>query len=141
MSDQHVLLWRVEQIDLESPPDPIHEWASPYCRQFWLPTLGPTTFLLGQWLNRFLHTSPKAIAPIQIPAQDLGVGVKLLRQSLERLDGHRLIQLRRDTVLVPYGVPSVTSRALDRLPPRFGMQHSRDGWVCSPPIETTNRKG
>ncbi|HLG00215.1 MAG TPA: hypothetical protein VI916_07080 [Acidimicrobiia bacterium] len=118
-------------------PDPVidtlgHDPRSLYAETFWLPTLGPTTFLLLRNLaTRFEARADEA--PFELPAaatsHALGLGPREGRnsplfRSLERLVQFDLAFEHANGVFaVRRNLPPVTRRHARRLPPHLQAEH------------------
>lgn len=107
-----------------------HGWGSEYFERFWLPTLGPSSFVVGQRLDRWLGDSSRAVLPWGSLHFDFGLGARRLELALDRLAKFHLVRFEDDLLVLPSGVPSLSTRLLDRLPPRFGVAHRAGGFRC-----------
>jgi hypothetical protein len=118
-------------------PDPFlerdgHDPRSPYAERFWLPTLGPSTYLLHRHLVGGFDRRPEgwALEPVEV-SMALGLGPTTSRsapfgKALIRLVRFRQAEVRPDGDLaVRLHVPPLTLRQVERLPPGLQAEHQR----------------
>lgn len=118
-------------------PDPYldrdgHDPRSPYAERFWLPTLGPSTYLLHRHLVGGLDRSPTGweLDPVEV-SMALGLGSTASRsapfgKALVRLVRFRQAEVRPAGVLaVRTNLPPLSQRQVDRLPARLRAEHQR----------------
>ena len=118
-------------------PDPFldrdgHDPRSPYAERFWLPTLGPSTYLLHRHLMGGLDRTPGgwALDPLEVSLA-LGLGPTTSRnapfgKALIRLVRFRQGEVRADGVLaVRLHLPLLSLRQVERLPPGLRAEHQR----------------
>ncbi len=87
-----------------------------YAETFWLPTIGPTSYLLAR---RLLH-DPEEWAKADLSAA-LGIGFRggkncPLERSLSRLEGYRLASERDGILSLRAQWPRLSAKMLDKLP-------------------------
>lgn len=141
-------------------PDPVidtlgHDPRSLYAERFWLPTLGPTSFLLLRHINhRFeeegLSATPDPGDVVELPfaatSQALGLGPRRgnnspLRRSMDRLVQFDLAHPHRDgSLAVRLTVPPVNRRHARHLPERLRRDHERWLVECDGPRERAERR-
>jgi hypothetical protein len=142
-----------ETIRILPLPDPIidtlgHDPRAPYPERFWLPTLGPTAFLLLRHMaHRFDVSSEGFTLDLGETSRCLGLGERLgrnspLARSLARLIQFDLaVQHDDDTLAVRRVIPPINRRHVRRLPPSAQGEH--DAWVRShlsdTPLAATRR--
>jgi len=118
-------------------PDPFldregHDPRSPYSERFWLPTLGPSTYLLHRHLVGGLDRSPSGwvLDPLEV-SMALGLGPTSSKnapfgKALVRLIRFRQAEVRPDDALaVRVNLPPLSQRQVDRLPPGLQAEHHR----------------
>lgn len=118
-------------------PDPYleregHDPRSPYAERFWLPTLGPSTYLLHRHLVGGLDRRPQGwtLEPLEV-SMALGLGAATSRsapfgKALIRLVRFRQAEVRPDGGLaVRLHVPPLSRRQVERLPPGLQAEHQR----------------
>lgn len=109
-----------------------HDPRSPYAERFWLPTLGPSTYLLHRHLVGGLDRRPEgwALDPVEV-SMALGLGATGSRsapfgKALVRLVRFRQAEVRPDGALaVRVNVPPLSQRQVERLPPGLQAEHHR----------------
>jgi hypothetical protein len=118
--------WRVTRLGAELHSD--------YARRFWLPTIGPTCFLLAQTLGDTLRCTPErdhvTVPTIQL-AESIGIGGSTgphapLARSVARLALFELAIPVDGMLLVRSEWPVLTQRQLRRLPDWLAHQHTND---------------
>lgn len=124
-------------LDVVPWPDPLlerdgHDPRSPYAERFWLPTLGPSTYLLHRHLvGRFDHR-PQGwlLDPLEVSIA-LGLGATASRhapfgKALIRLIRFHQAEVRPDGALaVRTQVPPLSLRQVERLPAGLHAEHLR----------------
>lgn len=88
----------------------------PYFEAAWLPTVGPTSWLLWRTLARSLAHDPQATWPTNVLAHRHGVSPQVVLRSLDRLATFRIAQPHPDAThpiatLCPPLWPSLLRRA------------------------------
>lgn len=118
-------------------PDPFleregHDPRSPYAERFWLPTLGPSTYLLHRHLVGGFDRRPQGwtLDPLEV-SMALGLGPTASRsapfgKALIRLVRFRQAEVRPDSGLaVRLHVPPLSLRQVERLPAGLQAEHQR----------------
>ena len=118
-------------------PDPFldrdgHDPRSPYAERFWLPTLGPSTYLLHRHLMGGFDRTPGGwtLDPLEVSLA-LGLGPTTSRnapfgKALIRLVRFRQAEVRPDGALgVRLHLPPLSLRQVERLPPGLRAEHLR----------------
>ncbi len=102
--------------------------ASEYADRFWLPVIGPTSYLLMQRLAERVLAEPhgaRADVPLAELSSELGVGLNgytsQLVRTFVRLTDFRLVRISGDFLEVRLAWPPLTTRQIERLP-----EHLRD---------------
>jgi hypothetical protein len=142
-----------ETIRILPLPDPIvdtlgHDPRAPYPERFWLPTLGPTAFLLIRYMAHRFDSAPDGfILDLAETSRCLGLGERLGRNSPMARSLGRIIQFDLatqhdgETLAVRRNVPPINRRHVRRLPPSAQEEH--DAWVRShltdTPLAATRR--
>ncbi len=109
-----------------------HDPRSPYAERFWLPTLGPSTYLLHRHLVGGFDRRPAGFAldPLEV-SMGLGLGPTSSRsapfgKALVRLVRFRQAEVRADGALaVRTSLPPLSARQVERLPPGLQAEHAR----------------
>jgi len=109
-----------------------HDPRSPYAERFWLPTLGPSTYLLHRHLVGGFDRRPAGFAldPLEV-SMGLGLGPTSSRsapfgKALVRLVRFRQAEVRADGALaVRTSLPPLSVRQVERLPPGLQAEHAR----------------
>ncbi len=109
-----------------------HDPRSPYAERFWLPTLGPSTYLLHRHLVGGFdrRTAGYGLDPLEVSVA-LGLGPATSRsapfgKALIRLVRFRQAEVRPDGALaVRLHVPPLSLRQVERLPPGLQAEHRR----------------
>ncbi len=111
------------------------ELTDPYLEIVYLPSLGPTAVLLARYLGRLLHQHPKGVHVCTLElSRELGMtsskqqsplGARSrLRKAVDRLENERIVRwLDEQHLGVQLGIPAVSGRARDRLPPVARQAH------------------
>ena len=135
-----------ETIRILPLPDPIvdtlgYDPRAPYPERFWLPTLGPTAFLLIRYIAHRFDGAPDGFTlDLGETSRCLGLGERLGRNSPMARSLGRIIQFdlaaQHDdaTLAVRRTIPPVNRRHVRRLPPSAQEEH--DAWVRSHLSET-----
>ncbi len=118
-------------------PDPFldgdgHDPRSPYAERFWLPTLGPSTYLLHRHAVSGLDRRPAGwvLDPLEV-SMALGLGSTTSRsapfgKALLRLVRFRQAEVRPDGALaVRLHLPPLSLRQVERLPTGLQAEHRR----------------
>ena len=142
-----------ETICVRPLPDPVvdtlgHDPRAPYPERFWLPTLGPTAFLLVRYIAyRFDHAPDGFTLELAKTARCLGLGERYGRNSPLARGLGRIIQFDLaaqedgETLAVRRHVPPINRRHVRRLPPSAQEEH--DAWVrahlTDTPLAATRR--
>lgn len=127
-------------------PDPVidtlgHDPRAPYFERFWLPTLGPTAFLLIRHMAHRFDGSPEGFT-LDLPetSRCLGLGERHgpnspMARSLGRIVQFDLaVQHDDETLAVRRHIPPINRRHVRRLPPSAQEEH--DAWVRAHLAET-----
>lgn len=109
-----------------------HDPRSPYAERFWLPTLGPSTYLLHRYLVGGFDHQPAGflLEPLEV-SMALGLGPAGSRsapfgKALVRLVRFRQAEVRQDGALaVRTNLPPLSARQIERLPPGLQAEHHR----------------
>lgn len=125
------------QLSILPWPDPFldregHDPRSPYAERFWLPTLGPSTYLMHRLLVGGFDRRPQgwALDPLEV-SMALGLGPTSSRsapfgKALIRLVRFRQAEVRPDGALaVRLHVPPLSARQVERLPAGLHAEHQR----------------
>lgn len=125
------------RLSIEPWPDPFlerdgHDPRAPYAERFWLPTLGPSTYLLHRHLVGGFDRRPDgwSLDPVEASVA-LGLGATASRsapfgKAMLRLIRFRQAEVRPDGGLgVRLHVPPLTLRQIERLPPGLQAEHRR----------------
>ncbi len=120
-----------------SLPDPFecHQWTgtglvenyhvlSPYCEVFWLPHVGPSTYLLARRLASGPGPWPKADLAAALGLGGTGLN-STLERSLARLESFRLAAVVDDTLLLRHLWPRLPERLLTKLPESLRLREAR----------------
>jgi hypothetical protein len=118
-------------------PDPFleregHDPRSPYAERFWLPTLGPSTYLLHRHLVGGFDRRPAgwALDPLEV-SMALGLGSTTSRsapfgKALIRLVRFRQAEVRPEgSLAVRLHLPMLSPRQVERLPAGLRAEHQR----------------
>jgi len=118
-------------------PDPFidregHDPRSPYAERFWLPTLGPSTYLLHRHLVGGFDHRPDgyALDAVEV-SMALGLGSTSAKsapfgKALVRLIRFRQAEVRPGAALaLRVNLPPLSGRQVDRLPPGLQAEHQR----------------
>ena len=106
-----------------------------YARSYWLPIIGPTSYLLAQTLAGTLRNVPEGQQPIAVPtiqlAEAVGIGGSLspnspLARSVARLVLFELATPMGGLLLVRDEWPLLTHSQHRRLPEWLSARHQRD---------------
>ena len=128
-----------ETIRILPLPDPVvetlgHDPRAPYPERFWLPTLGPTAFLLIRHIAHRFDRAPGGFTlDLGETSRCLGLGERYgrnspLARSLGRIIQFDLAAHQDDGALaVRRHVPPINRRHVRRLPPSAQQEH--DAWV------------
>jgi hypothetical protein len=101
-----------------------------YSQLAWLPTVGPTSWLLWGMVARQLSSVPDDISWDRDElARALGVNARsqhgwTIARTLKRLCSYRLLERERSVFLVRVTAPPVGHGSLDRLPADVQLLHS-----------------
>lgn len=113
-----------------------HDPRAPYPERFWLPTLGPTAFLLIRYVAHRFDGAPEGFTlDLGETSRCLGLGERHGRNSPLARSLGRMIQFdlaaQHDgaTLAVRRTVPPINRRHVRRLPPSAQGEH--DAWVRS----------
>ena len=127
-------------------PDPVidtlgHDPRSPYPERFWLPTLGPTAFLLVRYIAHRFDRAPDGFTlDLAETSRCLGLGERHGRNSPLARSLGRIVQFDLaaqedgETLAVRRYVPPINRRHVRRLPPSAQEEH--DAWVRAHLTET-----
>ncbi len=142
-----------ETIRILPLPDPIvdtlgHDPRAPYPERFWLPTLGPTAFLLIRYMAHRFDGAPDGFTlDLAETSRCLGLGERHGRNSPLARSLGRIIQFDLaaqhdgETLAVRRHVPPINRRHVRRLPPSAQEEH--DAWVrahlTDTPLAATRR--
>lgn len=104
--------------------DGIASVTGPYARFGWLPTIGPSSYLIWETVAEQLKRAPDAEWPIDELATAHGLGgtgnTSPVRRSLRRLELFKLAHTRDDgTVAILTWAPPLIGRQIARLPDRL----------------------
>ena len=120
-------------------PDPVvdtlgHDPRAPYPERFWLPTLGPTAFLLIRYIAHRFDRAPDGFnLDLAETSRCLGLGERHGRNSPLARSLGRIVQFDLaaqedgETLAVRRHVPPINRRHVRRLPPSAQEEH--DAWV------------
>jgi hypothetical protein len=118
-----------------------HDPRSPYPERFWLPTLGPTAFLLLRHIAYRFDDAPEGFTlDLAETSRCLGLGERHgpnspMARSLGRIVQFDLAAPHDDeTLAVRRSVPPINRRHVRRLPP--SAQEKHDAWVRAHLAET-----
>jgi hypothetical protein len=105
-----------------------HDPQGRYVETFWLPVVGPTAVVLLRSLDRTLGQRQTVRLPARELAASVGVGHdggmhSPLMRSVRRLGQFGLGQWREDRLVLGYGVPSLATRHVTRLPLALQVLH------------------
>jgi hypothetical protein len=125
-----------------------HDPRAPYPERFWLPTLGPTAFLLIRYIAHRFDRAPDGFTlDLAETSRCLGLGERHGRNSPLARSLGRIIQFDLaaqedgETLAVRRRVPPINRRHVRRLPPSAQEEH--DAWVrahlTDPPLAATRR--
>ncbi|HEV3362811.1 MAG TPA: hypothetical protein VG795_01500 [Acidimicrobiia bacterium] len=113
-----------------------HDPRAPYFERFWLPTLGPTAFLLVRHIAHRFDRAPDGFTlDLGETSRCLGLGERYgrnspLARSLGRIVQFDLaVQEDGETLAVRRHIPPINRRHVRRLPPSAQKEH--DAWVRS----------
>ncbi len=127
-------------------PDPVidtlgHDPRAPYPERFWLPTLGPTAFLLVRYIAHRFDRAPDGFTlDLAETSRCLGLGERHGRNSPLARSLGRIVQFDLaaqedgETLAVRRYVPPINRRHVRRLPPSAQEEH--DAWVRAHLTET-----
>jgi len=134
-------------------PDPVvdtlgHDPRAPYPERFWLPTLGPTAFLLIRYIAHRFDKAPNGFTlDLAETSRCLGLGERSGRNSPMARSLGRIIQFdlaAQDdggALAVRRSVPPINRRHVRRLPPSAQEEH--DAWarahLTDPPLAAARR--
>ena len=134
-------------------PDPVvdtlgHDPRAPYPERFWLPTLGPTAFLLIRYIAHRFDKAPEGFTlDLAETSRCLGLGERSGRNSPMARSLGRIIQFdlaAQDdggALAVRRSVPPINRRHVRRLPPSAQEEH--DAWarahLTDPPLAAARR--
>ena len=134
-------------------PDPVvdtlgHDPRAPYPERFWLPTLGPTAFLLIRYIAHRFDKAPEGFTlDLAETSRCLGLGERSGRNSPMARSLGRIIQfdlaVQDDggALAVRRSVPPINRRHVRRLPPSAQEEH--DAWarahLTDPPLAAARR--
>ncbi len=127
-------------------PDPVvdtlgHDPRAPYPERFWLPTLGPTAFLLIRHMAHRFDGAPEGFTlDLAETSRCLGLGERHGRNSPMARSLGRIVQFDLaaqhdgETLAVRRHIPPINRRHVRRLPPSAQEEH--DTWVRAHLAET-----
>jgi hypothetical protein len=127
-------------------PDPVvdtlgHDPRAPYPERFWLPTLGPTAFLLIRYMAHRFDRAPEGFTlDLAETSRCLGLGERGGRNSPMARSLGRIVQFDLaaqyddETLAVRRSMPPINRRHVRRLPPSAQEEH--DAWVRAHLAET-----
>jgi len=103
-------------------------------KKFWLPILGPTSFLLFETLSQICDSTDSKYCYLSLTtvAEQLGISYKKgknspMARSLERLANFKLININDYDISLVDGWPNLTHKQLKKLPTHV-KPSSRDGF-------------
>lgn len=118
-----------------------HDPRAPYPERFWLPTLGPTAFLLIRYMARRFDSAPEGFTlDLAETSRSLGLGERHGRNSPMARSLGRIVQFDLaaqyddETLAVRRSIPPINRRHVRRLPPSAQEEH--DAWVRAHLTET-----
>jgi hypothetical protein len=125
-----------------------HDPRAPYPERFWLPTLGPTAFLLMRYIAHRFDRAPDGFTlDLGETSRCLGLGERYGRNSPMARSLGRMIQFDLATqcdgpaLAVRRSVPPINRRHVRRLPPSAQEEH--DAWarahLTEPPLAAARR--
>lgn len=121
-----------------------HDASSEYVETYWLPFLGPSATLALRRLAAGLRTAPVSgmWVPLEPFAHSLGLQGTTAhhvraRRTLARIVRFGLANVDDDVLAVRTRIPSLTERAVERLPPHLAHQHRAD--PANTRLATTSR--
>lgn len=127
-------------------PDPVidtlgHDPRAPYPERFWLPTLGPTAFLLIRHMAHRFDGNPGGFTlDLVETSRCLGLGERHGRNSPMARSLGRIVQFDLaaqhddETLSVRRHIPPINRRHVRRLPP--SVQEEHDAWMKAQLAET-----
>ena len=134
-------------------PDPVvdtlgHDPRAPYPERFWLPTLGPTAFLLIRYIAHRFDRAPDGFTlDLAETSRCLGLGERHGRNSPLARSLGRIVQFDLaaqedgESLAVRRHIPPINRRHVRRLPPSAQEEH--DAWVrahlTDPPLAAERR--
>lgn len=117
-------------IDEHTTAHPFEPVDGTFSRLAWLPTIGPSSWLVWGTLAGQLHHEPRVTWRLEDLALAHGLGhgagrTSLVARTLERLTRFRLLADTGEAMLVRLGAPPLHHRQLDRLPAFVGELQRR----------------
>lgn len=123
-----------------APTIEIHEWTdhtvresypieSQYCKSFWLPQIGPTTYLLLNLIAKELENAPSIQQEMNIMAAQLGIDIRLgkngpLWRAIRRAQYRNMITIIDTKLYVKTKLPKLTTKQLNKLEAKISIKHN-----------------